>query len=70
MIFYCVSIGLAILYVLQVPSVLFAPSHLVTLFTLGISSGLVIDAGYAETVVLPVSCLALVQFSVYGRNNN
>ncbi|XP_070576671.1 actin-related protein 10-like [Ptychodera flava] len=38
----------------EVPSILFAPSHLVTLFTLGINSALVMDAGYTETLVLPV----------------
>ena len=39
----------------EVPSVLFAPSHLAVLFTLGIPSGLVIDVGQKETQVLPVS---------------
>ncbi|KAI0212711.1 Actin-related protein 10 [Lamellibrachia satsuma] len=38
----------------QVPSLLFAPSHLVALFTLGIPSGLVIDVGQKETQVMPV----------------
>lgn len=38
----------------EVPSVLFAPSHLTTLFTLGVNTGLVLDAGFTETVVLPV----------------
>ncbi|CAH1790732.1 unnamed protein product [Owenia fusiformis] len=38
----------------EVPSVLFAPSHLMALFTLGISSGLVLDAGLTETLVLPI----------------
>ena len=33
---------------------LFAPGHLVSLFTLGIPSGLVMDLGYKETLVLPV----------------
>ncbi|KAG1701315.1 Actin-related protein 10 [Nymphon striatum] len=40
---------------LEVSSVLFAPSHLMGLFTLGISSGLVLDAGYKETLVIPIS---------------
>jgi len=39
----------------QVPSLLFVSSHAVSVITLGIPSGLVIDCGYAETVVLPVS---------------
>ena len=42
---------------LQVPSVLFAPSHLVSLLTLGLPSALVLDCGYTETLVLPVSFL-------------
>lgn len=39
----------------QVPSVLFAPSHLMAVMTLGINSALVMDCGYTETLVLPVS---------------
>lgn len=39
---------------LEVPSVLFAPAHLVSLFTLGISTALVLDCGYSEAIVLPV----------------
>ena len=39
----------------QVPSVLFAPCHLMAIFTLGIQTGLVVDCGYNETVVLPIS---------------
>ncbi|XP_066550566.1 actin-related protein 10 [Amia ocellicauda] len=38
----------------EVPSVLFAPSHLMSLLTLGINSALVMDCGYTETLVLPV----------------
>ncbi|XP_036398244.1 actin-related protein 10-like [Megalops cyprinoides] len=38
----------------EVPSVLFAPSHLVSVLTLGINSALVMDCGYTETLVLPV----------------
>lgn len=38
----------------EVPSVLFAPHHLLALFTLGVPSGLIMDCGYTETVVLPV----------------
>lgn len=40
--------------VFQVPSVLFVPSHLVTLYTLGINTALVIDIGYEETTLIPV----------------
>jgi len=39
----------------QVPSLLFLSSHAVSVITLGIPSGLVVDCGYAETVVLPVN---------------
>ncbi|XP_023684316.1 actin-related protein 10 [Paramormyrops kingsleyae] len=38
----------------EVPSVLFAPSHLMSVLTLGINSALVMDCGYAETLVLPI----------------
>lgn len=38
----------------EVPSVLFAPHHLLALFTLGVPSGLIMDCGFTETVVLPV----------------
>ncbi|CAF89326.1 unnamed protein product [Tetraodon nigroviridis] len=38
----------------EVPSVLFAPSHLMAVMTLGINSALVMDCGYTETLVLPV----------------
>lgn len=38
----------------EVPSVLFAPHHLLALFTLGIPSGLVLDCGFTETIVLPI----------------
>lgn len=42
-------------FIFQVPSVLFAPSHLMAVMTLGINSALVMDCGYTETLVLPVS---------------
>uniref|UniRef100_A0AAY5EFX2 Actin related protein 10 n=1 Tax=Electrophorus electricus TaxID=8005 RepID=A0AAY5EFX2_ELEEL len=38
----------------EVPSVLFAPSHLMTIMALGVNSALVMDCGYTETLVLPV----------------
>ncbi|VUZ44935.1 unnamed protein product [Hymenolepis diminuta] len=38
----------------EVPSILFAPSHLVALFTLGVSTGLVLDCGFTEALILPV----------------
>uniref|UniRef100_A0A8C3A4E0 Actin-related protein 10 n=1 Tax=Cyclopterus lumpus TaxID=8103 RepID=A0A8C3A4E0_CYCLU len=37
----------------EVPSVLFAPSHLMAVMTLGINSALVMDCGHTETLVLP-----------------
>lgn len=39
----------------QVPSISFAPSHLLSLMTTGTTNGLVIDCGYLESTVLPVS---------------
>ncbi|XP_045595077.1 actin-related protein 10 [Procambarus clarkii] len=38
----------------EVLSVLFVPSHLVSLMTLGVTTGLVIDMGYQETTVVPI----------------
>ncbi|KAM4664960.1 actin-related protein 10 isoform 1-T1 [Discoglossus pictus] len=38
----------------EVPSVLFAPSHLMSLLTLGVSSAMVLDCGYAESMALPI----------------
>lgn len=42
----------------EVPSLLFAPSHLISLMPLGISTGLVLDCGYQETIVIPVSLIS------------
>eukprot|EP00096_Caligus_rogercresseyi_P014589 TRINITY_DN7099_c0_g1_i1.p1 TRINITY_DN7099_c0_g1~~TRINITY_DN7099_c0_g1_i1.p1 ORF type:complete len:374 (-),score=113.44 TRINITY_DN7099_c0_g1_i1:40-1161(-) len=38
----------------EVLSVLFAPSHLMPLFLLGVKSGLVLDVGYSEAQLIPV----------------
>lgn len=38
----------------EVLSLLYIPSHLVSLCTLGISTGLVLDIGYSEAIVMPV----------------
>ncbi|CAL4067134.1 unnamed protein product [Meganyctiphanes norvegica] len=38
----------------EVLSMLFAPSHLVSLMTLGISTGLVLDLGYQEATLIPI----------------
>ncbi|CAH8831543.1 unnamed protein product [Trichobilharzia szidati] len=38
----------------EAPSVLFAASHLMALFTLGISSAVVLDCGYLDAQVIPV----------------
>ncbi|KAJ6652748.1 hypothetical protein lerEdw1_010939 [Lerista edwardsae] len=48
---------IGVFFSLQVPSVLFAPSHLMSLLTLGINSAMVLDCGYTESLVLPVSFL-------------
>lgn len=48
-------IALALINVtLQVPSISFACSHLLSLFAVGRITGLVIDCGYLESVALPV----------------
>ncbi|KAG0242655.1 hypothetical protein BGW41_003758 [Actinomortierella wolfii] len=39
---------------LQVPSISFAPTHLLALLTTGTATGLVIDCGHLETSVLPI----------------
>ncbi|GLH12764.1 Actin-2, muscle-specific [Gryllus bimaculatus] len=39
----------------EVSSVLFVPSHLVALCTLGVSTALVLDVGYQEAVLIPVN---------------
>lgn len=53
----------------QVPSVLFAPSHLMAIMSLGINSALVMDCGYTETLVLPVSfgCRQWWHFLSFGK---
>ncbi|KAK0058522.1 actin-related protein 10 [Biomphalaria pfeifferi] len=38
----------------EVASILFAPSHLLSLMTLGTKTGLVLDVGYQESFVVPV----------------
>lgn len=38
----------------EVVSVVYMPSHLLALFTCGLSSGLVVDVGFSETVAVPV----------------
>lgn len=34
---------------------LFAPGHVLSLLTLGCACGMVVDVGYTETLVIPVS---------------
>ena len=49
----------------EVSSVLFVPSHLVGLFSLGIRTGLVVDCGHKETTAIPVRfSMTLVQCSI------
>ncbi|XP_023234542.1 actin-related protein 10-like [Centruroides sculpturatus] len=38
----------------EIPSLIFVPAHLMSLFTLGITTALILDVGYNETAVLPV----------------
>lgn len=38
----------------EVPAIVFAPSHLMALYTLGVNSALVLDSGYYESVSLPI----------------
>lgn len=38
----------------EVLSLFFVPSHLVSLYTLGVSTALVVDMGFKETVIIPV----------------
>jgi len=38
----------------EIPSLVYVPSHLMALFTLGISTAMVMDVGYSETSVLPI----------------
>lgn len=55
---------------LQVPTILFVPQHLVALTTLGISTALVLDVGYTETVAVPViegvTAVDALQFAPLG----
>lgn len=43
-----------IYFFLQVLSVLFVPSHLVALMTLGVNTGLVLDLGHKEATLMPI----------------
>ena len=42
----------------QVPSISFAPSHLLALLSVGRITGLVLDCGELESTALPVRCLS------------
>ncbi|XP_063296597.1 actin-related protein 10 [Pelobates fuscus] len=48
------TVARALFKYFEVPSVLFAPAHLMSLLTLGINSAMVLDCGYAESLVLPI----------------
>uniref|UniRef100_A0A7N9AWE7 Actin related protein 10 n=1 Tax=Mastacembelus armatus TaxID=205130 RepID=A0A7N9AWE7_9TELE len=54
----------------EVPSVLFAPSHLMAIMTLGINSALVMDCGYTETLVLPVSFSEVLTSPLRSSSHN
>ncbi|VDM63152.1 unnamed protein product [Angiostrongylus costaricensis] len=47
----------ALLVVLNVPSVLFIPSHLCATFPFNTENALVVDVGYAETLGIPVGSI-------------
>ncbi|XP_037575670.2 actin-related protein 10-like [Dermacentor silvarum] len=47
----------------EVPAIVFVPSHLMALYTLGINSALVLDCGYYESVSLPISFYCALVFS-------
>ena len=51
-------------YSLQVPCATFVPSHLVCLFTIGRQSALVVDVGFKETTILPVSLNQMLAWEV------
>ena len=38
----------------EVPSIMFVPSHLVSLYTLGVGTALVVDVGYHEATIVPI----------------
>lgn len=50
----------------EVASVLFAPSHLLATFPYGTKTALVIDIGYKETLILPVSDKLMFLFPYIG----
>ena len=50
----------------QVGSVLFAPGHVLSLLTLGTACGMVMDVGYKETLVVPVSFASRFMAGVGG----
>lgn len=52
----------------EVASIYFVPSHLVCLATLGIDTGLVVDIGHSEAVVLPVYS-GVVMLKAYEAQN-
>lgn len=39
---------------MDVPSILFAPAHLMATFPLGVASALVLDVGFTEALAIPV----------------
>lgn len=48
-------------------SVLFGSNHLLSLLTLGTNTGLVMDLGYSETLVIPVSFKILPVIPLSGN---
>lgn len=52
--FDCLIVLLLENFFLQVSSILFVPSHLVSLCTLGVNTALILDVGHVEAVLIPV----------------
>ena len=51
---------------------MFASGHLTSLLTLGVNTGLVMDVGYTETLVVPVSlflCLVHLNFTAQSTSS-
>ncbi|KAI8802849.1 hypothetical protein BJ742DRAFT_743390 [Cladochytrium replicatum] len=48
------AIARVLFNVLQVPSIIFLPSHVLALLTVGKTTGLAVDVGYNETILLPI----------------
>lgn len=61
---YSIIIHVFLSCAFQVGSVMFSPGHLSCLLTLGVYTALVMDVGYTETLVVPVSFNFLFMFTL------